>query len=435
MSIYDGGHQKFLGNVNNCSTTKKIKTGDHNMQSVGNYIHIIAIVFFYVMLSEFTRGNENQSDISPSIISQEIEPFIDNDTALICYVDICSLLEVSDFSSLAEELARPKELDRGLRNTLSLIKVAFDNMKTYSQGKDALESLLKNDITHIYIVLNMKDLKFGPYIVVPNVKESSDKSRAVKQFMGISETNGQEANCWVVYSRDAMIIAGHPMLSMLHMCYHPLIDQTYLLFFPSYIKTLNGFYGLTAEQKKEYIHNRFETFLSVKSDDFQQAIASLEGANFVKAVFLFPDSVVAWELSHLKNMGDPVNGVSFDFLKKSRSYATFSIDTTEPQVQLVIKSKPDKINQLKIIMDRVYEEIYDNYVEHIESKSILEFELGTDGSWTKKQKIALLLELLPKVDGDKLVLTINNDYARNCWPTIIKNALSATLETTTDSKQ
>ncbi len=394
------------------------------------------MICFILTLTTLTQAEEKSNFLTSAEMAREIEPFIDDDTALVCYVNLQECKKLPNFAPLLGELLLPEELDIGIRESLSSGKQTLGRTSVVVDKVTPLEVLIEQGVTHYYTILNMKDIKFGPYLIFPDVKEDSSKARAIQQHFGRPEESVPETpeKWWIVYAHNAMIMVGHPILYRLQSYYHTwtenvsyISEQAHLMFVPAPLKTLNGFYGLTPEQKQLYLNKRFASFRPTQPKGLREAFSRFDDNDCVKMAFLFPDSVIAWELSHLKSMSDTVNDVSFDFLKRSRTYLTYTVNMNKPQIQLVCQSTPEDVEKLKTLLDNVYAEILGNHLSYLESMVPVEsrknFNIGVDGSWTKEQKIALLRKLMPRVEGDKLVLTINMDFAKNLWPKILKDVL------------
>ncbi|MDR2641942.1 MAG: hypothetical protein LBC74_04035, partial [Planctomycetaceae bacterium] len=255
------------------------------------YLHYSIIIFFVTCI---TNHGICQSPIIPktqSITTQkiinEISPFIDDDTAIICYVNLLAFNEVHKFDKILDQLPDKETFNNNIRQYLESI-IKSPPIQNSKINQNIFSNLIENDITHLYFILNMKDLKFGPYFIFPNVQENTSKSKAIENFFGIeNNTNGKLASTtWAVYQKNRMIIVGlHPILDFMKLIYYcPFEQYATMILFPALENSICGFNNISSIDKKKYINSRFKNFKSNDNRSFQLGMREVDDCNMIKLI-------------------------------------------------------------------------------------------------------------------------------------------------------
>jgi hypothetical protein len=258
----------------------------------------------------------------------------------------------------------------------------------------------------------MRDLKFGSYFIIPNVQENTVRAKNIERFFGIKNiaNNKDKFETWVIYKKNYMIVGGlNSVLSYITEIYYGDEQIALRLVLPQMINTTCGFNNLSSLEKKNYIKKRFDNFKSSVNAKFYNGMNEVSNCDFIRTVFLFPDSVVSWEFMNLKKMDEPLNQTTFKFLSSVRDYAAIGIDTKQPQIKLTIQcqSKDDAI-KLKKFIDEVCWNITNNYFEFMHKKYIqFQYKNDEDEIIMPKEWADFIVSLLPKPKENKLVVIID----------------------------
>jgi hypothetical protein len=391
---------------------------------------VFATIFFNICATKIgfcqsTNDQQTQS-ISAQKIVDEISLFIDDDTAIVCYVNLLAVKDGCKLVSIAERLAKVESFHERMRHNFTLLHQRI-NKKFFEQAAENLLPLIEHGVTHLYIILNMRDLKFGAYFVIPDVQENSDKAKCIEKFFEIkNETKkGGKQETWIphkddgkqqtlsVYEKNSMIIVGSGSTSFLSLVYYTDRKLTLMILTPQKMNAICGYYNLSPAERMKYVSERFKNFKPEVNKNFQQGIEELSDCSFIKSVFLFPNSVVAWEFMHLKKMDAPLNQTTFDFLKSTRDYVALGIDNNQPKIKLTVqcKSHEDAVKFKKFI-DDTWRSIVNNYftyhslnpTQNNDNKNN-EQKLITPSEWAD-----FIVSLLPKTNGNKLTTVINSTY-------------------------
>ncbi|MDR2643086.1 MAG: hypothetical protein LBC74_09860, partial [Planctomycetaceae bacterium] len=296
------------------------------------YFFVTITIFFVICATKF--GNCQPTDaqqtlpISTQKIIDEISPFIDNDTAIVCYINLLAVKESYKLANIADGLSKVESFHERIRQNFTTISQRNDRKNSEKLWQE-LSSIIECGVTHTYIILNIRDLKFGAYFVLPDVQKNSDKAKCIEKYFEINnETKNDDKSqikfvhqddgkpqTLAVYKENYMIVVGAKSVSFFSMIYFVDRQLVLMLLEPQRMNAICGYYNLSLPERKEYINKRFENFKPSSNEKFQHGIKEVNDCNFIKAVFLFPDSVVAWEFMHLKKMDAPLNQITFDFLK------------------------------------------------------------------------------------------------------------------------
>jgi hypothetical protein len=349
-------------------------------------------------------------------IVEEISPFIDDDTAIVCYVDLTAIQNVQRLIEIPDRLIEIDELPPFCRQYLSSVKNVMLAPKAVTGSLELLTPLLENKVTHLYIILNMKDMKFGPYFVIPGVNEYTTRARDIERFFGVLSQSAYENsskksdNVWAVYCKNCMIVGGSNfILSSINLIYNrPFEEYTTMMLFPQLESSFCGFYNLSFEDRKRNIKARFDNFNANKSVNFIRGLNELRDCNLIKSVFLFPDAIASWELVRLKKMESPFNETNFNFLQTSREFVAVGISTIQPKIKLVAQC-PSKETafELKQLIDGVWWNIFNNYCTYFEKKVP---HYNNEKSATASEWADLLIDFLPRQINDRLVLEIDKNF-------------------------
>jgi hypothetical protein len=366
--------------------------------------------------------------ISTHKIIDDISPFIDEDTAIVCYVNLLAVKDCYKLADITERLAKVESFHERVRYYFALMNQRMDK-KFYTQLAESIVPLLECGITYTYIVLNMRDLKFGAYFVFPDVQENSYKAKCIEKFFDIKNDtkNDGKQEIWfahkddgksqtlTVYKENSMIAVGAKSISILSIIYFTDRELALMILNPHMMNAICGYYNLPPVDRKNYIRKRFETFKPVINKKFQQGIEEVNDCDFVKSVFLFPDSVVAWEFMHLKKMNEPLNQITFDFLKTTREYVAFGIDTNQPKIKLTVQCKtPEYAIKFKKFIDDVCCNIVNNYCMYLSlnptpnnNKAIDDQKPMSPSDWAE-----FIVSILPKPKASKLITVMDPSYKK-----------------------
>ena len=389
------------------------------------YLFGATIIFFVVCTIKIGICQSTSVDTIPSISTQkivdEISPFIDEDTAIICYVNLIAMRNSHKFVDVAERLAKVESFHERVRYYFTTLRKIIEKKNAEKFLKELLEecsTLIENNITHMYIILNMRDLKFGAYFVIPNVQKNSDKAKSIERFFSTKKdidehllvSNRQEI--WSLYEKNYMIVGGqNSVLSEIAAIYFGEEQIIQMLLIPQLANATCGYNNLAPHDRKEYINKRFKNFKSSINKNFQRGIEDVNDCNFIKSVFLFPDSVVAWEFRYLKKMDAPFNQVTFDFLKTSRDYVALGVDTEQPKIKLTIQcNSHDDAIKFKKFIDDVWWSIVNNYFIFFFSHNIQWKDKDSPKPMLPSDWADFIVSLLPNPRGNKLITVIDQNY-------------------------
>jgi RHS repeat-associated protein len=389
------------------------------------YFFVFATIFFNICATKIgfcqsTNDQQTQS-ISAQKIVDEISLFIDDDTAIVCYVNLLAVKDGYKLVSIAERLAKVESFHERMRHNFTLLNQSI-NKKIFEQAAENLLPLIEHGVTHLYVILNMRDLKFGAYFVIPDVQENSDKAKCIEGFFNATtddKNNKSESLTWSVFEKNYMIVGGqNPVLTGIVIFYIEDEQMTQMLLMPQFSSATCRYYNLLPADRRKYINERFKNFKPSVNKKFQLGIEEVTDCNFIKAVFLFPDSVVAWEFMHLKKMDAPLNQTTFDFLKSTRDYVAFGIDNGQPKIKLTVQCKsPEDAVKFKKFIDDTWRSIINNYFVFFFSQNI-QWRSENDPKPMSPSDLAdFFVSLLPRPKGNKLVTVIDQNYTNN----ILKN--------------
>jgi hypothetical protein len=371
----------------------------------------------------FIDANADEG-ILPHLISRnivnEISPFIDEDTALVCFVDLGAVKDYHRFAKIVRKISESSVIPKRLQQNLSFIESALEKSSNESATWLDLTPLIESNVTHLYIILNMRDTKFGPYFVIPNVKENSGTAKNIELFFGIKPIadnkadNKEKQNRWAVYQNDYMIIGGsNVVLFNIAMIYsYPIEQYVFDLVMAETENAICGFNNLSNNEQQKYIKERFKNFKACKNENFCNGIEELDDCNMFKSVFLFPDAIIAWELLHLKKMEPPLNQTHSDFLNTTRKFMSFGIDTKQPKIKLTVQcTSKDNAVKFKRFIDDVWRHIANNYVTYLNLQNAKSpSDKDTPKPLIPDEWADAFVAFLPKQVGDKLILNIDKNF-------------------------
>jgi hypothetical protein len=394
------------------------------MRTIFYFFEVVIILFAIcatkIGICQSTDGQQTPP-ISTHKIIDDISPFIDEDTAIVCYVNLLAVKDCYKLADIAERLAKVESFHERVRYYFALTGQIIGK-NTIDKYSEQFSVLTANNVTHTYIILNMRDLKFGAYFVFTDVQENSNKAKCIDKFFNENADGNDVKNkqsTWSVYEKNCMIVGGqNSVLARIATIYIEDEQLVQMLLIPQMCNAICGYYNLSLVDRKNYIRKRFETFKPVINKKFQQGIEEVNDCDFVKSIFLFPDSVVAWEFMHLKKMNVPLNQITFDFLKTTREYVAFGIDTNQPKIKLTVQCKtPEYAIKFKKFIDETWWNIVNNYFLFFFSKNIQSKHENDPEPMSPSNWADLFVSLLPKPDGNKLIIVVD----QNCQNNFIKN--------------
>ncbi|MGL4942786.1 MAG: hypothetical protein ACRC46_06310 [Thermoguttaceae bacterium] len=362
---------------------------------------LIIALFCHVSVS-----NANDKRQSPQEIYDEISCFVDEDTAMVCRIDLKSLSDVQKLPSAINAFEKCHNFSIATKARLAQVSEALSNGQ--QKVADFFSPLTKIGIKHLYIIVNMRDLNFGPYFVIPSANNEDDSElQAVRDFFEV--TNENKRSSWIL-KQDAYYIVGgnnNAVLLNIGFFYDLFIEVGWNLSFLSTVT--NDCHLISDELFVAKLKERFDTLCKQDSPALLSALEKLHGYNSVKAVFLHPDSAAAWELGYLKRMGSPFDQISLDFLCDSREYTIIGINTQEPRMVIEVKTtSPEMAKRWEefqgVLLKKLIERYFDFLSDDVVDESPNEPPPMTDEDW-----IDLCLLFLPKANGDRLVFTFD-DY-------------------------
>jgi hypothetical protein len=355
-------------------------------------------------------------------IVDEISSFIDDDTAIICYIN---LLAAKNYHQLVGDITRALQANITNKGILQFLKdqKKADNKDT-SQLMEQFSPLVENNVTHLYFILNMRDLKFGSYFIIPEVQENTIKAKNIEKFFGVKTiTNDKDKfETWAIYKKNYVIIGGfNSILSYINSIYY--FDERLVLriLVSQRINAICGFYNLSVMDRKKYINQRFDNLKPSVNKNFQRGMEEVNDCDFIRTVFLFPDSVVSWEFMHLKKMDEPLNLTTFEFLSSVRDYAALGIDTKQPKIKLTIQCKSnDDAIKFKKLIDEVIWNLINNYCKYSLAHPNKQSSNCDKNDTTSKAKSIsssewadFIVSLLPQFKDTKLITIIRQNYKIN----------------------
>ncbi|MDR2641943.1 MAG: hypothetical protein LBC74_04040 [Planctomycetaceae bacterium] len=396
------------------------------MKIIFKFFVTIIIIFVACVtnhgICQTTEIQTTQSTSTQKIV-EEISPLIDADTAIVCYVNLDTFKEIQRLSKIIERLAEIEQFNENIRRyfkSMTNIQNKNDNIPNKNSKANRIDFsiLIEQDITRLYLILNMKDLKFGPYFVIPDVQENTHKATVIEKFFGIKNNNDDvfKHTPWIVYKKKCAIIGGsNPILSYFQIIYYRPLEQFASMIKPEIENATCGFNNLNYIDAKKYINDRFDNFKAIDNIKFQRGVKKLDDCNMIKLIFLFPDAIASLELLRLKKMDEPFNQTTFEFLKNIRDYCAFGIDTNQPKVKLIIQCKsPKDAMQFKEFLDGVCKQVVKNYFAYDKTKTKKNslIEPNASNQITPSEWENFLIHLLPKPKNNMLETVIESNYMK-----------------------
>jgi hypothetical protein len=370
---------------------------------------VMSLVLTNVLLYDlvFLSADETSKThvvITSEKIANEIAPFVDEDTALICYIDCEAMNNLHKLSVIFDEATddRCNAVGASVKQVLLAIKTTLQTLKS-QPNKHPFTPLLDAGINRMYIVLNMKYLHVGAFYVIPLAGRDDKKISVIEKFFQID--NKKNSQTWITTKDDFVIIGGNNMiLSNINFCFEFLPSETISL---TSMLTDSYRYKLDEKFQSEYRANMFKNFHSQKSEMLLTAIREIESCDAIKLIFLYTDSIVANEFLWTKKMKPPVNQTALQFLSTSRTYAVLGIDTNTACIQLTIQtSSVENANKTSQYILTIMQALISNYFE-LPSIHHLDYDrlMSDKNEWTK-----FIMLIMPRVEGNKLKTVIDQNF-------------------------
>jgi hypothetical protein len=307
------------------------------------------VLFMNVNLSANEKNIKLQTPPTTDEILKEIEPFVDNGTVLVCYIDCAAMNEINKLSIITKSALNLNDniIGTNVKNTLKQINLILDNMEV-KNNSGYFSNLLDCDITHFYIVFNIKYKLLGAFYVIPSIGNDGKKIVAAKKFFHVKDKKeiSKTTLTWIHTKDNYLIVGGSTDVVLMYFSHWFVLPAMMPEGFSSIashytdeFKYLMENECLTTEKSfSKYRNDIFKNYKPQYIPSLRLAFDDLKNDNAIKLILLVNDITTAEEFLWSKKMNTIREQVTLDFVRKSRKYVILSIDTNSPCIKIRVKT-------------------------------------------------------------------------------------------------